>query len=754
MPLGGGDLGCNVWVENGDILIYAQKSGSFSENGEYLKLGRFRVQLSPNPFKNAEDFEQRLVLKDGSIVISGVDKNNQNTSVKLWVDMFTQSLHVNVDSDQKRNLRVLYESWRTEDTELLDENKGRFGCFGLEGYPGKVIRKKDQIRYDQNGILFYHQNGKETLSPNVMIKQQGMEDVRNEITNLIQYLIFGGFICGENLVPGEVSDGNYCGTRYKAWSLVSKKADHKYHFQITTYRKQTPQIQEWINELGNKVALSIRQRGNMKKNADWWNTFWNQSWIVTDPDKKSDDRLWEVGRNYQLFRYQLGGNFYGAYPSKFNGGNLTFDPILIDKQKNHDPDWRQWGGDVFTAQNQRLLYWPMLKSGDADAMLSQFDLYRKGLRGAQLKVERFFGHKGAIFCEYANDSGLDFAAGWGWSEGTIRRRGVELPFGSFEAKAVNGYEQPVEYGIMANGSVAYHWESQVEHAYMILEYHRFTGKNIDRYMPFIKNSLIFFDEHYQKRQQMRNGKSLDEHGKLVFFPSTSCESYRGAKNPADLITGIRSCLEALLDLESDSLSVQDKAYFSAYLQRLPDLSLDVVEGDTIVKPADSYLKYQNVECPQFYPLFPFNRYDIESPMIPIFRNTWKHGNFPKNMVISWHQDGIFYARMGMREEAYKYNMEKLKDSKRRFPTFWGPGHDWVPDHNWGGSGMLGLQEMLLQTVGNTIHVLPGWPQGKDVHFKLHAPRNTVVEVDYRNGKILKLVVSPSSRSKDVIVCLD
>ena len=108
----------------------------------------------------------------------------------------------------------------------------------------------------------------------------------------------------------------------------------------------------------------------------------------------------------------------------------------------------------------------------------------------------------------------------------------------------------------------------------------------------------------------------------------------------------------------------------------------------------------------------------------------------------------------MREEAYKYNMEKLKDSKRRFPTFWGPGHDWVPDHNWGGSVMLGLQEMLLQTVGNTINVLPGWPQGKDVHFKLHAPRNTVVEVDYRNGKILKLVVSPSSRSKDVIVCLD
>ncbi|WP_302821982.1 DUF5703 domain-containing protein, partial [Parabacteroides goldsteinii] len=25
MPLGGGDIGCNVWVESGDILFYMQK---------------------------------------------------------------------------------------------------------------------------------------------------------------------------------------------------------------------------------------------------------------------------------------------------------------------------------------------------------------------------------------------------------------------------------------------------------------------------------------------------------------------------------------------------------------------------------------------------------------------------------------------------------------------------------------------------------------------------------------------------------
>lgn len=381
-------------------------------------------------------------------------------------------------------------------------------------------------------------------------------------------------------------------------------------------------------------------------------------------------------------------------------------------------------------------------------------MYEKGLKGARLKVKEHFGHEGAIFCEYANVAGLDFGAGWGWGKGSSRSRGEELPFGHPDAKAINTYNEPVEKGIAANGFIAYHWESQVEHAYMILEYHRFTSKNIDRYLPFIKESRIFFDQHYQKQQQLRNGKSLDEQGKLVIFPSTSCESYRGTKNPTDLISGIAACLESLLILESKQLSVADKAYFKEYLQRLPPLSYGEMKGNRIIEPAESYLKYQNVECPQFYPLFPFNRFDIESDQIPIFHNTWKQGLFPKNMVISWHQDGIFFARMGMVKEAFAYNQEKLKDSPRRFPSFWELGHDWISGHNWGETGMLGLQEMLIQTVGKTIHILPSWPKDQDVYFKLHAPYNTTVEVEYIKGVLEKLDVKPKERLHDVKIMLN
>ena len=107
----------------------------------------------------------------------------------------------------------------------------------------------------------------------------------------------------------------------------------------------------------------------------------------------------------------------------------------------------------------------------------------------------------------------------------------------------------------------------------------------------------------------------------------------------------------------------------------------------------------------------------------------------------------------MTEEAADYNTRKLQDSARRYPTFWGPGHDWVPDHNWGGSGMIGLQEMLMQTMGDRILLFPAWPTDWDVDFKLHAPRETTVEAVLKNGKLIKLRVTPEHRRKDVIIKL-
>ena len=63
MPCGGGDIGMNVWCEDGDVLFYLSRSGCFDENNTLLKLGRFRVHLS-SPL-NMKSFRQQLVLGDG-----------------------------------------------------------------------------------------------------------------------------------------------------------------------------------------------------------------------------------------------------------------------------------------------------------------------------------------------------------------------------------------------------------------------------------------------------------------------------------------------------------------------------------------------------------------------------------------------------------------------------------------------------------------------------------------------------------------
>jgi len=60
--------------------------------------------------------------------------------------------------------------------------------------------------------------------------------------------------------------------------------------------------------------------------------------------------------------------------------------------------------------------------------------------------------------------------------------------------------------------------------------------------------------------------------------------------------------------------------------------------------------------------------------------------------------------------------------------------------------MIGLQEMLLQTTDDGKMLLfPAWPKEWNVRFKLHAPQNTTVEAELKDGRIAKLVVIPANR---------
>jgi hypothetical protein len=106
--------------------------------------------------------------------------------------------------------------------------------------------------------------------------------------------------------------------------------------------------------------------------------------------------------------------------------------------------------------------------------------------------------------------------------------------------------------------------------------------------------------------------------------------------------------------------------------------------------------------------------------------------------IGWKQDNIWAAELGLTDEAFRLTAEKLLAHPYRFPAFWGPGFDWMPDLNWGGSAMIGLQEMLLQEAPDGSHILlPAWPKDQRVRFRLYDSKMRPVE--YKTVKILKSV---------------
>ncbi len=726
MPCGGGDIGLNVWVENGDILCYMSQSGAFDENNCLMKFGRMRIKLSPNPFLETDVFRQTLKLREGYVEIVG-QKDGQTATINLWVDTHKPVVHVEIDSKEPISVEASYESWRTTDRKLtggeIQSTRSYLSA------PVKPLVRKDIIAFKDNGILAYHRN--DTNKPNAFdlcVEQQGLTAVKDQMWNPIKNLTSGGLVRGKDMAPAGTGEGRYASADFKSWILKSKKPAVSHAMSIFLHIDPAETQQAWQQGLDSLVN-TYDKADSRKRTLAWWDAFWNRSYIAIQPSGNSNDNIpWTIGRNYQLFRYQLGCNAYGKYPTKFNGGLFTYDPEYVDGRVKYSPDHRRWGGGSFTAQNQRLVYWPMLKGGDYDMMPPQFDFYLKPLKNAELRTKVYWGHNGASFTEQMENFALPVGFEYGW-------------------KRPDYYDPGIQY----NSWVEYQWDTALEFCWMILEYHRYCGNDISQYLPLIESCLIFFDEHYQMLSLHRTTRGLDENGHLVLYPGTACETYKMTTNAAPTVAALRTVITRLLELPASYLADERRDYYKGYLERIPPISFREKNGSKTIAPAERYERIQNIELPQLYPVFPYGIYGIGRPDLQVAIDTWKYGADRPDQKnhISWHQDAIFCARLGLTSEAVEITIKKMGDSGRRCPTFWGPGHDWVPDHNWGGSGMIGLQEMLMQAVDNKIYLLPAWPKDWDVDFKLHAPHKTTVEGRVRNGEVIELKVTPESRKSDV-----
>ncbi|WP_207422574.1 DUF5703 domain-containing protein [Desertivirga brevis] len=728
MPLGGGDIGLNVWCENDQIYFYIARSGTFDENNSLLKLGRVKLSLSPNPFSNGTSFKQELHLNEGYMSISTVS-NGMTTEVKLWVDVFNPAVHVEVKSQQELSAQASYESWRY--TDRVPKGKENNQNSYKWAPQGEVKTWKDQVAFEKNGVEFYHQNQPNTVF-DVTVKQQRLDSVKNKLFNPLKNLVFGGRLLGDNFIAADTSAGTYINTPFKSWVLKSKAASKKHQLHLVLQTQHTASISDWKRNLDLTAFNALKQqKESEKRTIQWWNDYWKRSFININSTKADPNSLaWQVGRNYQLMRYMLGCNVSGSYPTKFNGGLFTADPSLTDTTLKFTPDFRNWGGGTHTAQNQRLVYWPMLKSGDFDLMKPQFNFYLSLLKNAEIRSQVYWKHNGASFTEQLENFGLPNPAEYNW-------------------KRPASFDPGLEY----NAWLEYEWDTVLEFCLMMLETQRYNGTDIKTYIPFIESCLTFFNEHYQYRSRNRGNKALDGEGHLVIYPGSGAETYKMAYNPSSTISGLRIVLTRLLQLPESYLTEERRKEWELMLKKIPAISFREFDGHPTISPAKVWERVNNTESPQLYPVFPWGIYGLGKPGLDTAINTFK---YDKDVLkfrshIGWKQDNIFAARLGLTEDAWNLTSQKLKDSGRRFPAFWGPGFDWVPDHNWGGSGMIGLQEMLLQVDGEKIYLLPAWPKENNVHFKLSAPYKTTVEASWKDGKLEFLKVLPAERKKDVIL---
>ncbi|MET0394016.1 MAG: DUF5703 domain-containing protein [Chitinophagaceae bacterium] len=723
MPCGGGDIGLNVWVEQGDLLVYVARSGSFDENNALLKAGRLRVKLYPNPLAGSI-FKQELHLEQGYVTVEG-EQHGTRAMVKIWVDVFAPVVHLEVNSNKKIRVEAAYENWRYQDRVL--QARENFANSWKWAAPKNNIAKEDIIDFSGDGVLFYHHNHASTIF-DATVEQQGMAAVKEELYNPLKNLAFGGFLSGKNFIPAGTSDGIYVNTDFRAWKLASRSPSKTHSLSLSLYTGQVGDITVWKRSLDSlRQAVALSAKAAFAKTVQWWQQFWDRSFVCIDAGDTAS-QAWQVGRNYQLFRYMLACNAFGKWPTKFNGGLFTVDPVFTDTAHKLTPDYRNWGGGLHTMQNQRLVYFPMIKSGDWDALQAQLEFYFRILKNAEWRSKVYWNHGGACFTEQMENYGLPDYAEYGQNRPA-------------------GFDKGLEY----NAWLEYQWDSVLEFCLMMLEEERYTGKDIGKAIPFIKSCLQFFDEHYQYLARQRGRKALDGNGKLVLYPGSAAETFKMAYNATSTIAALQTITGRLLALPERYIGPAERQQWSAFLQRIPGLSFTNFDGHPVIAPAKSWERVNNTESPQLYPVFPWGIYGVGKSGLDTALNTWRYDT---NVIrfrshLGWKQDNIWAARLGLANDAWKYTSMKLENSGRRFPAFWGPGFDWVPDHNWGGSGMIGLQEMLLQVDDRRILLFPAWPRRLDVHFKLHAPYATTIEAECKDGKITVLNVWPAERRNDI-----
>src|ERR1017187_9620038 len=715
MPVGNGDLAANVWTEqNGDLVVLVAKADAWTELGKLVKLGRVRVQIAPNPFVGSEDFQQVLRLKNGSVEI----RSGANV-VLVWVDANRPVIHVEANLKHPATMQARLELWRTKTHPYDKSSPDRGGLFEMGSHTIPLNFEADTILpASPKQVTWYHFNPS-SIYP-IVLEREHLASALQKYPDPLLHRCFGAVLTG----PGLVSSDDHT-----LKSAVPRRSLRLELIGLTKTGAASPEV--WKSDIDslvkkvNAVPLHIARAAHQQ----WWQDFWNRSWVHVAGTEDAT----KVSQGFIMQRYMMAASSRGAFPTKFNGGLFTVGHEMTGNgestAKDHNPDCRAWGSSYWN-QNNRLLYWPLVETGDFDLLKPWFDMYVNALPLAKDRTQAYFHHDGAAFIETGYFWGLPNLNDFGWYNPNTELR-----------------SEWMRYHIQGTLEVI----SQMLDEYDVTQDEEFARKDI---LPFADAIVTYYNLHWPR----------GEDGKIKFAPVQSLETYQTiAVNPTPDIAGLKQVLPRLLKLPAELTSPQQRSAWSKELADLPAIPVGKTangklppfgEGDPAgtptILPAETYGKTSNAENPELYTVFPYRLYGVGKPDLGLALNTFAARRFPWD--VCWGQDGPQSALLGLTAVAKKAVIDEFTDyGDQRFFWFWKAGGDWIPNLDDGGTGMITLESMLMQYDDRRIQLLPAWPNDWTADFKLHAPYRTTVEAHVENGKIARLKVTPKSRAKDVVI---
>jgi hypothetical protein len=717
MPLSGRlGAGANVWVQDGAIWLYLAHNGAYDEHGRLLKLGCLRLAI--NGVRLGEPgFTQELDPATGTITI-----RQGEFAAALW--FAGETLVYEASTPEPRALEVAFGTWRERTKDGI-----RNDMMGA-----KTTFTADHVKASPGGFVWFHRNGEFPQDLAGKANGQGIDPAA--LPDVTARRVSGAAVC----VDGGMSQPAATAVRWQFWNgkawtgMTQPRTNHLVTMRLVAAVDADPA--NWPAEAKSMLDETVRGAAKAEE-LRRWREFWSRSHIVINP--QATDSGFLIGRNYQLFRYMLACNRDGEFPLLFNGGIFTTDNNGRIKGNNNDelptfegepvtPDFRRWMGCYFMSQNQRWLGWPTVASGDADLLAPTTRFYRDRAKVAADRARKN-GADGVVYTEPLDVWGL-------------------CPVG------------PRPDGLCGATHLTYHFSMGLENAWMNLQAHDTMGISLEKDLPWILGTVFFYDSFYRAETKKRTGKDLGADGKLVIYPGNGLEFAGDATDPLDAVCGLHAVTEGLL--RYPKLAAADRQRVERIHHALPPLPLGKRRGVRSLLPAKHWrTDYNKWEPIEMYAAWPYRLVGITRPdTLQLARDSWE--TIPDDRARLCKQDYSWMANLAnmaalawpdLAKERAIYKMANTTSPQARFPAFFGPGHDWLPDHNWGGAGMTGIQEMILAPEpgpNGKLHLFPAWPADWDVDFKLHAPGQTVVEAVLKGGKLESLKVTPPSRAKDIV----